>query len=102
MPAASVRSVTIERVIRRSACSIDTVVAVSTGRGRTEYKVDLTACFVFSIRSTLEGSRGLSRDEIEALIEANWLWVSLDTEVLLESHWELESVEEHAMPDESP
>ena len=69
-------------------------------QSRSEYEVDLTACFVFSIRSTLEGSRGLSRDEIEALIEANWLWVSLDTEVLLESHWQLESVEERVVAGE--
>jgi hypothetical protein len=62
---------------------------VSTREGRAEYKVDLTACFVFSIRSKLEGPSGLSRNQIEALIEANWLWVSLDTEVLLESHWQL-------------
>ena len=76
--------------------------AVSTREGRAEYVVDLTACFMFSIRSSLEGPRGLSRDKIEALIEANWLWVSLDTEVLLESHWVLESVEERVVPDESP
>jgi hypothetical protein len=59
--------------------------------------VDLTACFAFSIRSTLEGPRGLSRDELEALIEANWQWVSLDTEVLLESHWQLEAIEERTV-----
>jgi hypothetical protein len=70
---------------------------VSTHEGRAEYVVDLTACFVFSIRSTLEGSRGLSRDELEALIEANWQWVSLDTEVLLESHWQLEAFEERTV-----
>ncbi len=76
--------------------------AVSTREGRAEYVVDLTACFTFSIRSSLEGPPDLSRDEIEALIEANWLWVSLDTEVLLESHWQLESVDERVVPDESP
>jgi hypothetical protein len=62
--------------------------------GQADYEVELTACFVFSIRSTLEGPRGLTRDEIEDLIETNWLWVSMDTEVLLESHWRLESVAE--------
>jgi hypothetical protein len=71
---------------------------VPTREDRAEYEAKLTACFVFSIRSTLEGPRGLSRGEIEALIEANWLWVSLDSEVLLESHWELESVEERVVP----
>jgi hypothetical protein len=72
---------------------------VST-QSRSEYDVELRACFVFSIRSTLEGPRGLARDEIEALIEANWLWVSIDTEVLLESHWQLEAVEERAVSDD--
>jgi len=61
-----------------------------------EYEVDLTACFVFSIRSTLKDPRDLSRSEIEELIEADWLWVSMDTEVLLENHWELDSFEERA------
>lgn len=67
---------------------------MSTREGQAEYEVELTAYFLFSIRSTLEGPRGLTRDEIEQLIETNWLWVSLDTEVLLESHWQLESVAE--------
>ena len=75
---------------------------MSTREGRAEYVVDLTACFMFSIHSSLKGPRDLSRDEIEALIEANFLWVSLDTEVLLESRWRLESVEERVVPDESP
>jgi hypothetical protein len=61
-----------------------------------EYEVDLTACYVFSIRSTLKDPRDLSRSEIEELIEADWLWVSMDTEVLLENHWELDSFEERA------
>ena len=72
---------------------------MSTREDRAEYEVDLTACFVFSIRSTLEGPRRLSRAEIETLIEDNWLWVSLDTEVLLESHWQLESVKERMVPE---
>ena len=69
---------------------------MSKPEGRVEYEVDLTACYVFSIRSTLKGPRDLSRSEIEELIEADWLWVSMDTEVLLESHWELDSFEERA------
>ena len=75
---------------------------MSTREGQVEYRVDLTACFLFSIRSTLEGPRDLSRSEIEELIEANWLWVSMDTEVLLESHWELESFEERDGTDAGP
>jgi hypothetical protein len=72
---------------------------VPARESHAEYDAELTASFVFSIRTTLDGPAGLSRDEIEDLIEANWLWVSLDTEVLLESHWELESFEERAVAD---
>ena len=32
------------------------------------------------------------------MIEADWLWISLDTDVLLESHWEIESIEERRLP----
>jgi hypothetical protein len=70
---------------------------VSTG-GRAEYDVELTACFEFSIRTTLTGPPGLRRDEIEEMIEADWMWISMDTDVLLESHWELESFEERPGP----
>jgi hypothetical protein len=67
---------------------------------RSEYKAELTACFVFSIHTKLEGPAGLGKDEIEEMIEADWLWISLDTDVLLESHWQLESFEERAAPSE--
>jgi hypothetical protein len=60
----------------------------------SEYRVELTACFVFSINTTLDGPKGLSRATLEELIESNWQWVSIDTDVLLESHWELEAFEE--------
>ena len=53
---------------------------------------------MFSIRTTLEGPAGLGRDAIEEMIEADWMWISLDTDVLLESHWEIESVEERRLP----
>jgi hypothetical protein len=72
---------------------------VSVEGGRAEYKAELTACFVFSIRTALDGQAGLSRAEIEEMIDADWMWISLDTEVLLESHWQLESFEERAVPD---
>ena len=62
---------------------------------RFEYIIDLTACFTFSITTTLEGPPGLGRDEIEERIEAEWMWISLDTDVLLESSWEIESIKEH-------
>jgi hypothetical protein len=73
---------------------------VSTKEGQAEYAVELTACFVFSINTTLEGPPGLTRDEIEDMIEADWMWISLDTDVLLESGWQLESFEERSVPRE--
>jgi hypothetical protein len=53
---------------------------------------------VFSINTTLDGPKGLSREMLEDLIENNWQWVSIDTDVLLESHWELEAFVERALP----
>ena len=35
------------------------------------------------------------------MIEADWMWISQDTDVLLESSWELESFEERAVTDGS-
>ncbi|MGH2680444.1 MAG: hypothetical protein ACRDG8_08190 [Actinomycetota bacterium] len=67
---------------------------------RAEYTAELTACFLFSISTTLEGPPDLGRDEIENMIEAGWMWISLDTDVLLESHWQLESFEERELPGE--
>jgi hypothetical protein len=63
-----------------------------------EYRVELTACFVFSINTTLDGPTGLTREKLEKLIEDNWQWVSIDTDVLLESHWELDAFEERPRP----
>jgi hypothetical protein len=34
------------------------------------------------------------------MIEADWVWISQDTDVLLESHWEIESIEEGELPRE--
>ena len=61
---------------------------------RSSYDLELRACFVFTIETDIEGPSGLSRDQLEELIEANWSWLSADTDVLLESHWELESFAE--------
>ena len=72
--------------------------AVPTPKNEAEYRVELTACFVFSINTTLDGHKGLSRGKLEDLIESNWQWVSIDTDVLLESHWELENFEELSAP----
>jgi hypothetical protein len=73
---------------------------VSTHEAQSEYDVELTACFVFGISTTLVGPSGLGRAEIEEMIEADWMWISLDTNVLLESHWQFESVDERPVPDE--
>lgn len=71
---------------------------MSEGEGRSEYAVELTACFQFSINTTIEGPRGLTKDELEDRIEADWQWISVDTDVLLKSHWELDAFEERQAP----
>jgi hypothetical protein len=65
------------------------------------YDLELRACFVFTIETVLEGPPGLSRDQLEELIEENWAWLSADTDVLLESHWELESFTERPPSEQS-
>lgn len=67
---------------------------------RSEYAIELTACFTFSITTTLEGPPGLGKNELQEMIEADWMWISLDTDVLLESSWEFESIQERELPDE--
>jgi hypothetical protein len=71
-----------------------------TEAARSEYGVELTACFTFSILTTLEGRPGLDRGAIEDMIEADWMWISVDTDVLLESSWQLESFKERELPNE--
>jgi hypothetical protein len=71
---------------------------VPAPKNDAEYRLELTACFVFSINTTLDGPRGLSKEMLEDLIERNWQWVSIDTDVLLESHWQLEAYEELSVP----
>jgi hypothetical protein len=73
---------------------------MSSKEGRAEYAVELTACFTFSISTELEGESGLDRAAIEDMIEADWMWISVDTDVLLESSWQLESFEERELPEE--
>ncbi len=72
--------------------------AVPTPENDAEYRVELIACFVFSINTTVDGPKGLSREKLEELIDENWWWLSTDTDVLLESHWELEAFEERPVP----
>ena len=67
---------------------------------RSEYAIELTACFTFSISTELEGRSGLDRVAIEEMIEADWMWISVNTDVLLESSWQLESFEERELPEQ--
>lgn len=61
---------------------------------RSSYELNLRACFIFTIETDSEGPLGLVRDQLEELIDENWWWLSADTDVLLESHWKLESFTE--------
>ena len=63
-------------------------------RTPSSYRLELRACFVFTMDTDLDGPPGLTRDQLEELIDENWWWLSADTDVLLESYWELESYEE--------
>jgi hypothetical protein len=95
----SVCEIRHDRVIDLTIEQVDRYVrAVPEQGARAEYKAELTASFVFSIHTTLEGPARLRRVEIDEMIEADWMWISLDTDVLLESHWEIESIEEHRLP----
>ena len=58
------------------------------------YELELEACFLFTIETSLEAPPRHARAQIEELIDENWWWISADTDVLLESHWELESFKE--------
>lgn len=71
---------------------------MSGGEDRSEYAVELTACFQFSINTTIEGPRGLTKEELEDRIEADWQSISVETDVLLETQWELEGFEERLVP----
>jgi hypothetical protein len=67
---------------------------VSEGENESEYAIELIACFQFSINTTIEGPPGLTKEELEDRIEADWQSISVETDVLLESHWELDAFEE--------
>ena len=67
------------------------------GENRSEYAVELTACFQFSIDTTIQGPPGLTKGELEDRIEADWQSISVETDVLLESHWELDGFKERPM-----
>ena len=65
----------------------------------SKYRVELTAEYIFTIEETLDGPPGVSREDLEDLIDENWWWLSGSTDVLLESCWKLERFEE--LPAES-
>ena len=75
---------------------------MSREMARSEYAVELTACFEFSINTTIEGPPGLTNEELEDRIEADWQSISVETDVLLESHWELDGFEERPGPGAAP
>jgi hypothetical protein len=56
-----------------------------------EYEIELTGTFVKEIHSRISGPPGLTREQIEELIEADWAMIAADKSVLLESWWVLES-----------
>jgi hypothetical protein len=63
-------------------------------RGRSEYRVKLTACFTFTIDDTIQARAGLNKLELEEAIDREWWWLSGSTDVLLESSWELDRFKE--------
>jgi hypothetical protein len=71
--------------------------------GESVYELQLEACFLFTIETSLSGPPGLTQSQLEDLIEKQWWWISADTDVLLESHWNLVAVSETPpeMPDNS-
>jgi hypothetical protein len=67
---------------------------VLSDQASVEYEVKLIARFTLTIGDSIEGPPGLSREQVEELVDKNWWWLSGDTDVLLESSWGLESFEE--------
>ena len=59
-----------------------------------EYEVELTGTFVQTISGTVSGPPGLSRSRVESLVEENWAELSANTDVLLDSSWELDDFRE--------
>ena len=58
------------------------------------YNVELTGTFVQLINGQVCGPPGLSRQDIEVLVERDWADLSAESHVLLESSWELEGFRE--------
>lgn len=69
-------------------------VATSHSVGLVDYELELVGTFVQSIRGSVQGPSGLGREQIEELVDRDWSTLSIGTEVLLESSWELESFTE--------
>jgi hypothetical protein len=71
-----------------------------TSPPRAQYQIELTGTFVQGISSTIVAQPGLSRVDIEELVERNWAELSAESHVLLESSWQLERYEELPLPGE--
>ena len=63
-------------------------------RSSAHYEVSLVGTFVQSIHGQVNGPPGLARPEIEELIERDWAMLSTETDVLLDSSWELKTFRE--------
>jgi hypothetical protein len=57
--------------------------------GDSVYELELEACFLFTIETSVKGRPQLTQRQLEEMIDEHWWWISADTDVLLESHWEL-------------
>ena len=71
------------------------VVAVAEERPLdVTYDVEITGTFVQLIKGQVSGPPGLSRQDIEVLVERDWAELSAESHVLLESSWELDGFRE--------
>jgi hypothetical protein len=78
-----------------SVAHLAKVVAVGEQRlADVTYDVELTGTFVQLINGQVFGPPGLSREDVEVLVERDWAELSAESHVLLESSWELEDYRE--------
>ena len=61
-----------------------------TSTATVGYQVELVGTFVQSINGLVYGPPGLDWEGIQELVEREWADLSAETDVLLESSWELE------------
>ena len=78
-----------------SVAHLAKVVAVAEERPLdVTYDVEITGTFVQLIKGQVSGPPGLSRQDIEVLVERDWAELSAESHVLLESSWELDGFRE--------